>query len=153
MTEKVLDFNSKRIENIEEKRRNFERVLFQNFLGCYTVIQQEGVIYPVELVDISSDGCLFQVPWDVKSGKKFDPGTEVTLRFYFTNSTYIPVIVESKYGKEYVDNTGETYMRYGCEFDTSYPTFEALKPFIEFMYKFAEHSATDKGDTKIYNLR
>ena len=100
MTEKVLDFNSKRIENIEEKRRTFERVLFQNFLGCYTVIHQEGVIYPVELVDISSDGCLFQVPWDVKKGKKLETGAEVTLRFYFTNTTYIPVIVESKYGKE-----------------------------------------------------
>ena len=79
MTEKVLDFNSKRIENIEEKRRTFERVLFQNFLGCYTVIHQEGVIYPVELVDISSDGCLFQVPWDVKKGKKLETGAEVTL--------------------------------------------------------------------------
>ena len=55
MTDKVLDFNTKRQENIEEKRRNFERVMFQNFLGCYTVIHREGVIYPVELVDISAD--------------------------------------------------------------------------------------------------
>ena len=153
MTDKVLDFATKRKENIEEKRRNFERVMFQNFLGCYTVIQREGVIYPVELVDMSSDGCLFQIPWDVKSGTKFEKGTEFTLRFYFTNKSYIPVIVESKYGSEFVDNVGDTYMRYGCEFDKSYPTFEALKPFIEFMYKFAEHSAIDKGDTKIYNLR
>ena len=153
MTEKVLDFNTARKENIEEKKRAFERVLFQDFLGCYTVIHREGVIYPVELVDISSDGCLFQVPWNVNNDKKFEKGTEFTLRFYFTNKNYIPVIVESKYGKEFVGSDGESYMRYGCEFDTSYPTFEALKPFIEFMYKFAEHSAVDKGDTKIYNLR
>lgn len=153
MVDKVLDFNSKRKENIEEKRRTFERVLFENFLGCYTVIHNEGVIYPVDLVDISDDGCLFQVPWNVNNDKKFESGSEFTLRFYFTNKSYIPVIVTSKYGKEFIGPDGESYMRYGCEFDTSYPSFEALRPFIEFMYKFAEHSAMDTGDTKIYSLR
>ena len=63
MSGKVLDFAQKREQNIENKRRQFERVLFQNFLGAYTVIDQGGAIYPVSLVDISHDGlstCAFK---------------------------------------------------------------------------------------------
>ena len=32
MADKVLDFVGRRNQNIEDKRRNFERILFQNFL-------------------------------------------------------------------------------------------------------------------------
>lgn len=150
MTDKVLDFQGKRQQSIEEKRRSFERILFQNFLGAYAVIDQAGTIYPVTLVDISHDGCLFQVPWNPKGDKKFERETEVSMRMYFTQASYIPAILNVKYGKEYVDQHGDTYMQYGCEFDQSYPSFEALSHFIEFLYKFAEHSAVDRGDVKTY---
>lgn len=150
MTDKVLDFNEKRMASIEQKRRSFERVLFQNFLGAYSAIDQDGVLYPVNLVDVSKDGCLFQVPWDVNGDKKFEEETEIALRMYFTKSSFIPVIVNVKYGKEFIDKDGQTYMHYGCEFDKSMPSFEALKHFIDFVYSFAEHSATDRGDIKSY---
>ena len=150
MSEKVLDFVGKRKENIENKRRNFERLLFQNFLGAYTVIKQDDVIYPVKMVDISQDGCLFQVPWDPKRDHKIDRDTELTMRIYFTDSSYIPLILEVKYGNEYVDEHGQTYMQYGCEFDKSLPSFDAMASFIEFMYQFAEHSALDRGDIKTF---
>ena len=51
MTDKVLDFNEKRMASIEQKRRSFERVLFQNFLGAYSTIDQNGVLYPVTLIE------------------------------------------------------------------------------------------------------
>ncbi|MBT3586573.1 MAG: PilZ domain-containing protein [Halobacteriovoraceae bacterium] len=152
MTEKLLDFVEKRKENIEEKRRSFERVMFTNFLGCYTVLDQEGTHYPVRLVDFSREGCLFQIPWNIKGDKKFEEGKEITLRIYFTKTQYIPVIVQVKYGQEYIEKDRQTYMRYGCEFDTSMPSFEALQAFIEFMYKFAEHSTTDRGDSRVFFL-
>ena len=50
MSEKVLDFIGKRNANIEQKRRNFERILFQNFLGAYTVLDDNGTNYKVQLV-------------------------------------------------------------------------------------------------------
>lgn len=150
MTSKVLDFQGKRQQAIEEKRRSFERIVFQNFLGAYAVIDQDGTIYPVTLVDVSKTGCLFQVPWNPKADKKFGEGTEVGMRMYFTSASYIPVSLEVKYGKEYVDEHGDTYMQYGCEFDQSFQSFEALKHFIEFLYKFAEHSVVDRGEVKTY---
>lgn len=152
MTEKVLDFIGKRKENIEKKRRNFERLLFQNFLGAYTVIQQGEAIYPVSLVDISHDGCLFQTPWDVQRDEKIASDTELTLRMYFTKGSYVPVVVTMKYGNEFIADDGQTYMQYGCEFDKSMPSFDAMRSFIDFMYKFAEHSAVDHGDYKAFFL-
>jgi hypothetical protein len=152
MTDKVLDFIGKRKENIEVKRRSFERILFQNFLGAYTVIDKEGTVYPVTLVDISQEGCLFQVPWNVKADEKFAEKTEITMRMYFTKQSYIPVIVNVKYGNEFIGKDGQTYMHYGCEFDTSMPSFKAMESFISFMYDFAEHSAFDRNTEKSFFL-
>lgn len=152
MADKVLDFQEKRKENIEQKRRQFERILFNNFLGAYTVVDQGGSIYPVNLVDVSRDGCLFQVPWNVDRDTKIDEGTELTMRMYFTKNSFVPVVLEIKYGREYVDEDGQTYMQYGAEFDKSMPSFQAVETFIEFMYQFAEHSSVDKGSKKVYFL-
>lgn len=148
----MLDFSEKRKENIEKKRRQFERLLFNNFLGAYTVVDQGGSIYPVSLVDISREGCLFQVPWNVEKDTKFENGFEITMRMYFTKNSFIPVVMNVKYSREYVDEDGQVYMQYGSEFDKSMPSFQAVESFIDFMYKFAEHSSLDKGSHKVYFL-
>ncbi len=147
---KIIDFVKKRSENVEQKRRAFERLVFQNFLGAYSVLDNNGTISPIELVDISQDGCLFQVPWKMGKDSKIPKGTEILLRMYFTKGSYIPCLVNIKHGKEVVMSDGVSYMQYGCEFNKSYSSFEAMETFIDFMYKFAKHSALDKGDTKIY---
>lgn len=147
---KVLDFNKKKADTIEQKRRAFNRVVFQNFLGAYSVIDDNGSIYPVTLVDIAGDGCSFQVPWNPSRDKKLAKDFEVTMRMYFTNQSYIPVIMNVRHGKEVLGTDGITYMQYGCEFDKSAASFEAMQSFIDFIYRFAEHSAIDKGDTKVY---
>jgi len=152
MADKVLDFVGKRQENIEHKRRQFERVLFNNFLGAYTEVDQAGTKYPVSLIDISYDGCLFQVPWNVKRDSKIPEDTELTMRMYFTKASFIPAVVKIKYGREFVDSDGHTYMQYGCEFDKSMPSFQAVHSFIDFLYKFAEHSSLDKGSNTVYFL-
>lgn len=152
MSDKLLDFVGKRQENIEKKRRSFERILFQNFLGAYTVLDKEGTVYPITLVDISKDGCLFQIPWDGKRDEKFPKGTEIPLRMYFTKQSFIPVSVNVVYGKEFIDKDGQTYMHYGCEFDKTTSSFEAMNSFVQFLYHFAEHSTIDKGETKVFFL-
>ena len=152
MSDKLLDFVGKRKENIEQKRRSFERILFQNFLGAYTVLDNQGTNYPVSLVDISQDGCLFQVPLPPKAANPFEKDTEVTLRMYFTKQTFIPVVVRIKYGNEVLGTDGNHYMAYGCEFDKSLPSFAALQSFIDFLYSYSEHSALDRGDSRSYFL-
>ncbi len=147
---KVLDFNKKKADTIEQKRRAFNRIVFQNFLGAYSVIDDNGAIYPVTMVDIAGDGCSFQVPWNGAKDKKLANGFELSLRMYFTNQSYIPVVIQVRHGKEVLGKDGNTYMQYGCEFDKSVASFEAMQSFIDFIYRFAEHSAIDKGDTKVY---
>jgi hypothetical protein len=147
---KILDFNKKKADTIEQKRRAFNRIVFQNFLGAYSVIDDNGSIYPVEMVDIAGDGCSFQVPWNSARDKKLPQDFEVNMRMYFTNQSYIPVIMIVRHGKEILGKDGNVYMQYGCEFDKTASSFEAMQSFIDFIYRFAEHSAIDKGDTKVY---
>jgi len=152
MTDKVLDFVKKRKESVEEKRRAFERILFDNLLGVYTVLDNAGSIYPVKLVDISREGCLFQIPWNVRGDQKLKKDTEVSLRIYFTKQSYIPIIVKVKYGKEHLDTNGQMHMQYGASFDKGIKSFVAIQNFIDFLYSFAEYSTFDSGDQKIFFL-
>ena len=149
MANDVIDFVKKRRESIEKKRRSFERVMFQNFLGCYSVIDNNGSLGPIEIVDISETGMLFQVPWDPSNGQKFEKNKDLTIRIYFTKSSYLPAIVKVKYANEYTDETGIHRMRYGCEFDRDNQSFTALSAFIDFIYKFAEYSSEDRGESKV----
>lgn len=147
----ILNFTEKREENIERKRRNFERVLFNNLLGAYSVIDQAGVVFPIEMQDISHDGMSFLVPRGA-IGSTFKKNDEITLRMYFTKDTFIPVVCHIQRSKNTKGDDGEVYLEYGVTFDKSIPTFEALKPFIDFLYKFAELSTEDKGKSKVYVL-
>ena len=147
----ILSFNEKREENIERKRRNFERILFNNLLGAYSVIDQAGVVFPIEMQDISHDGMSFRVPRGA-IGSTFKKNDELTLRMYFTKDTFIPVVTNIIWSKNMKGEDGEVYLEYGVKFDKSIPTFEALKSFIDFLYKFAALSTEDKGKSKVYYL-
>tara|TARA_B100001971_G_scaffold215182_1_gene259060 strand:- start:5417 stop:5890 length:474 start_codon:yes stop_codon:yes gene_type:complete len=149
---KVISFEEKRKSSIEKRKRNFERVLFSEFLGSYVEVDENGTKYTVSLVDISRDGCQFQAPFVQNSQNNFKSGEDVTLRVYFTEDDFLPIVVNVKHAQEYIDEKGNAYMRYGGEFDKSLPSFQAFVPFIEFIYKFAEFSCVDKGESKVYFL-
>lgn len=148
----VINFKEKRAEEIERRRRSFERVMFDNNIVCYSVIDANGAIYQIELIDISYDGCLFQVPWTKNSSEVFPVDEEMDLRLYFTKNSFIPVSVLIKYCNEFTDSKGTAYLRFGCEFDKSTQSFDALDAFVNFIYKFSEHSCIDKGDKKVFFL-
>ncbi|MCB9092650.1 MAG: hypothetical protein H6620_08835, partial [Halobacteriovoraceae bacterium] len=67
---KVIDFTQRRRENIEQKKRQFERVLFKEVIGCYTAIEEGHKIVPIDMIDISPTGCLLEVPVSSKSDKE-----------------------------------------------------------------------------------
>lgn len=151
--ENVLSFEKRRQQAIEDKKRTFERVLFKDFLGCYTEIDDQGTTFPVKIIDISRDGLLFQVPMSPNVKNTFGEDKELTLRFYFSKESFLPLVVNIKHGKEHINSRGDAFMRYGGEFDKSLPSFEAMKPFIEFIYKFAEFSCVDHGENhRVYFL-
>jgi PilZ domain len=149
---KVFDFNEKRLKSIEQKRRSFERVVFQEFLGVETILDDQGAGLPVKFIDISSVGCLFQLPFSAKAKNTFKTGSEQTLKLFFTKGTYLPAVVTVKHIAEYVDKDGDAWLRVGCEFDQSLPSFKALSSFIEFIYQYAEFSRADRGESKVYFL-
>ena len=151
MANNIIDFVSKRKESIERKRRRFERILFKNFFSIETTISKENASCPIDLVDVSYDGCLFRVlekrdPGFVKVGK------ELTLKIYFTEYGYISVSVGINRTAKFVEKDGHCYREYGCKFDKSLTSFRAMEAFVDFLYKFAECSCTDYGDKKIYSL-
>jgi len=149
---KVIDFQSKRQDSIEKRKRAFERVLFTEFLGSYAEIDENGTKFDVRLVDISHDGCLFQIPFTPNARTHFKDNQEVTIRVYFTSDDFLPVVVNIRHANEYIDEKGDAYVRFGGEFDKSLPSFQAFEPFIQFIYKFAEFSCVDKGESKVYFL-
>lgn len=149
---KVIDFQQKRKESIEKKKRSFERVLFQEFLGTYAEIDNQGTKFLVNLVDISRDGCLFQIPFTPNAKEQFKTDDEVIIRVYFTKDDFIPLVVNVKHSSEYIDEKGDAFMRFGGIFDKTLPSFQAFAPFIEFIFKFAEFSCIDKGESKVYFL-
>lgn len=149
---KVVDFNEKRKQSIEQKRRTFERVVFQEFLGVYSVIDDQGAGYPIKLLDISTEGCQFQVPFSMKAKNQFKSETELTLKLFFTKGSYLPAVVTIRHASEYIDQQGDAWLRIGGEFDTSLPSFKALSSFIDFIYQYAEFSCVDKGESKVFFL-
>jgi len=149
---KVIDFQAKRNESIEKRKRSFERVLFSEFLGSYAEIDKNGTKFDVTMIDISRTGCLFQVPFAEGSLAHFKGQDDVTIRIYFTKDDFLPLSVKVKHVNEYIDERGNAYLRFGGEFDKSMPSFQAFEPFIEFIYKFAEFSCVDKGESKVYFL-
>lgn len=149
---KVFDFNERRQKNIEQKRRTFERVVFQEFLGVYSVIDDHGAGYPVKLVDISKEGLQFQVPFSGKAKTQFKTGEELTLKLYFSKGSYLPAVVTIRHASEYIDQQGDAWLRMGCAIDTSIPSYQALSTFIDFIYQYAEFSCIDKGESKVYFL-
>jgi len=149
---KVIDFQEKRQESIEKRKRSFERVLFQEFLGSYAEIDDAGTKYSVNIVDVSRDGCLFQTPFSKGTQEHFKVDQNITIRVYFTKDDFIPLSVDIKHGSEYIDERGDAFMRFGGVFDKTMPSFKAFEPFIEFIYKFSEFSCIDKGESKVYFL-
>lgn len=148
----VIDFQAKRLSSIEKRKRSFERVLFSEFLGSYAEIDENGTKFDVQLVDISRDGCLFEIPFSESSRNFFKNKDEVTLRVYFTKDDFLPLSINVRHFNEHIGERGEAWLRFGGEFDKSLPSFQAFEPFIEFIYKFAEYSCVDKGESKVYFL-
>jgi len=149
---KLLDFNKKRDEVIEDKRQGLERLMFKNVLGAYAVIEEHGDIYPITLNDISHDGVSFEIPYNERAQERFSQGAEVKLRMYFSKHSFIPVIISIRHSTEIIGFNRAKFLRYGCEFDKSLTSFTAMRSFINFLYEFAEFSSHDEGQNKAFFL-
>ena len=128
------------------------RDVFSEFLEFTLKIDKDGNKYRVHMLDLSKTGCLFQVPQSENLQEHFKVDMSLTVRVYFTKEDFLPLEVQIKHGSEYIDHRGDCYVRFGGEFNRDLPSFEAFKHFIQFMYKFAEFSCIEKGESEVYFL-
>ncbi len=107
---KIVDLNDYRKNKTEERRREYERVLFNRILGVYSFAEKTG-LHHVEVDDISFSGIKFK---EVRPEKPMHSGQRVALRFYFTPSSYLRLVVEVKRVMPFMEEDREG-LEYGCE--------------------------------------
>jgi hypothetical protein len=138
-TKKVVDFESYRQGKNEERRREYERVLFNRVLGVYSVAEKNSKLHHVEVLDISFSGVLFR---EILPDPALKPGDKVALRFYFTPSSYLRLVVDVKRTRAFKNN-GRAGLEYGCELDKTTRSYDVLKQLVNFMYRYAEIACQD----------
>ncbi len=145
----VVDFGEARAQRLDEKRRKTERIFFQHLLGVYSVTGN-AQMRPIELIEVSEDGCSFQVPFDAAKPWPAD-SRELPIRLYFSQDTYIPVMLNVVNSRPSIEN-GTRYVRYGCTVDKSMSSYPAYQQFVKFLALYSEHAHKDKGEVSVFYL-
>ena len=147
--ETIVDFSEFRAKKLEEKRRKTERIFFKQILGMYSVVGNEEM-RAVELVDVSEEGCAFQVPFDPN-----DPWPknmeQIPVRLYFSQDTYLQLHLEIMNSRPCIEE-GRRYTRYGCKVDKSLTAYETYAQFVKFLTLYAQHAHKDKGKATVFYL-
>mgnify|MGYP001586672425 CR=1 FL=1 len=146
--EHIVDFNEVRAQKLEEKRRKTERIFFQNLLNVYCVTGNSE-IRQIELVDVSDEGCSFQVPHD--SNHPWPTTDELLIRLYFSQDTYLPINLKIQNSRACIEK-GKRYTRYGCLVDKTLTSYQTYMQFVRFLKLYAEHAHKDKGDVTVFYL-
>jgi hypothetical protein len=142
---KVVDLSEFRKNKNEERRREYERVLFNRVLGVYSFVEKTG-LHHVEVVDISLSGIRIR---EEKPEVALKAGTKAAFRFYFTPSTYLRLLVEIKRTTAFRENHKEG-LEYGCEIDKGTKSYEVLHELIDFMQKYSEVACHDDNPPMIF---
>lgn len=151
MSAQIIDFKKKRAENIEKKKRQFERVLFSEFVQCYCVTPNSEGLFSVTVVDVSQSGCQLQVEVQENIDKLFKTKKELELRFFFTKKSFLQARIQVMRVVK-AEVAGKQVLNVGCEFDQKMPSFQAIKAMVGFFYKYAEYSATESAQNRVFFL-
>ena len=141
----VIDLEGFRKNKTEERRREYERVLFNRILGVYSFAEKSG-LHHVEVIDVSFSGIKFR---EERPEQPLKAGQKIALRFYFTPSSYLRLVVEVKRLTPYKDEEREG-LEYGCELDKATKSYDVIKGLISFMYKYSEIACQDSNPPMIW---
>src|SRR4051812_6881155 len=108
----IIDLANYRKNKNEERMREYERILFNRILGVYSFAEKTG-LHHVEVVDISYKGIMFR---EIAPEAPCNVGYKIALRFYFTPSSYLRLIMEVKRTSPFKDEERDG-VEYGCEVD------------------------------------
>jgi hypothetical protein len=146
----VVDFGEARAHKLEEKRRTTERIFFKQLLSVYTVIGNTTMC-PVEFIELSEEGCSFQIPFDAERPTWPTDTHDLPLRVYFSQDTYLEVRVRIVNSRPSIENN-RRYVRFGCAVDKSIKSYAAYQEFVRFLKMYAEHAHKDMGDVTVFYL-
>jgi hypothetical protein len=140
----LIELKTRRKEKEDSIRREYERFLFNKILGCYTVVQKVGM-KAMDLVDISKSGMSFKMG---SAQSLFAPNEELDIRFYFSNKNYLDCKVKIVRSIKAIGPAGAEW-QYGCEFDKTMKSYDALAKFVDFIESFCANAKEDRGDRPI----
>jgi hypothetical protein len=147
--DQVVDFTEARAHAMEEKRRKTERIFFKHLLSVYCVTGSDQM-RPIELIDVSEDGCSFLVPFNAERPWPASSG-ELPIRFYFSQDTYLVVNMKIVNSRPCIDQ-GARFVRYGCAVDKDMSSYPAYQQFVKFLRLYSEHAHKDMGDVSVFYL-
>jgi hypothetical protein len=142
---KVVDLADYRKNKNEERRREYERVLFNRVLGVYSFAEKTG-LHHVEVMDISFSGIKFR---EIRPEMPLKVSQKIALRFYFTPSSYLRLVVEVKRAIPFREEDREG-LEYGCELDKNTKSYDVIKQLVSFMYKYSEIACQDQQPPMIW---
>lgn len=138
----IINFSEARAQRMDEKRRKTERIFFKHLLGIYSVTESTE-LKQIELMDISEEGCSFQIPFD-SSNPWPKNSKDVSVRLYFSQDTYLPIVLKIQNSRPCIEE-GVKYLRFGCQIDKTISSYEAYQQFVQFLKAYSEHSHRDTG--------
>ena len=144
-TEGVIDLIEYRKNKNDKRRREYERVLFNRILGVYSFAEKGG-LHHVEVVDMSLSGIRFK---EETPEKPYRVGDKLSLRFYFTPTSYLKVIVQVKRTAPF-DEDGRQGLEYGCMIDKGTKSYEVISKLIAFMELYVEIACQDSNPPVIF---
>jgi hypothetical protein len=142
---RIIDLSVYRKNKNEERRREYERVLFNRILGVYSFAEKTG-LHHVEVIDISYSGIKFK---EERPESPLRVGQKIALRFYFTPSSYLRLVVDVKRVTPFKEEDREG-LEYGCEMDKNTKSYDVIKQLISFMYKYSEIACQDSNPPMIW---
>jgi len=144
-TQKIVDLVDYRKQKGEQRRREYERVLFNRILGVYSFAEMGG-LHHIEIMDLSFSGIKFR---EDRPDTPLSIGQKVALRFYFTPSSYLRLVVEVKRTQPFEDD-GRQGLEYGCEMDQQTKSYGVFRQLIAFMHHYAELACHDHSPPMIW---
>lgn len=143
----VVSLTQAREQRLEKKRRKTERVLIKNFIAAYSVVDL-GQIQPIELIDVSEEGCAFQVPFNLKKPLSWPNQTDqFPIRLYFSQESYLEIHVQIVRSNPIYENES-SYVRFGCSIDKTLSSYVAYSQFVKFLKLYGEHSKETQSERR-----
>lgn len=141
----IINLENYRKNKSEERRREYERVLFNRILGVYSFAEKSG-LHHVEVIDISYSGIKFR---EERPEFPLRPGQKIALRFYFTPSSYLRVVIDVKRVTPFLEEDRQG-LEYGCELDKATKSYDVIRQLIGFMQTYAEVACQDSNPPMIF---